>query len=263
MEQNNIDFFISHSRETKQKIAIPITQLLTDIGFNIWFDRKGISTGQYIYPQIENAILSSKYCIAIIDKSFLERTWTITELEYFHKKEKCNILPIFVKLDKDFVYSKIPWLNGIAFESMSNESFDIKLHMNILCRIINRYYFENITSTIDSEFKVLYKYNFPCRETLMSLLEIKEYYSHDFRLAIISLCNINDIIYAIFNSISTEYSKILYIISNFTNYLKCFCYDAETTPNYNIYISAYNAAVISIKELEILLHNKKYVDYYK
>lgn len=36
--KNEIDFFISHSSETKQKIAIPITQILTNIGFDVWLD---------------------------------------------------------------------------------------------------------------------------------------------------------------------------------------------------------------------------------
>lgn len=96
--KNEIDFFISHSSETKQKIAIPITQILTNIGFDVWLDRKQISVGQHIYPQIVDAIKLSAYCIAIIDDTFLQKTWPLKELQYFHKKSDNNILPIFVNI---------------------------------------------------------------------------------------------------------------------------------------------------------------------
>ena len=113
--KNEIDFFISHSSETKQKIAIPITQILTNIGFDVWLDRKQISVGQHIYPQIVDAIKLSAYCIAIIDDTFLQKTWPLKELQYFHKKSDNNILPIFVNIENDVVYDKISWLDGIAY----------------------------------------------------------------------------------------------------------------------------------------------------
>ena len=43
------DFFISHSKETKYTIAIPIMQALTNLGFNVWLDRRGILLGERIY----------------------------------------------------------------------------------------------------------------------------------------------------------------------------------------------------------------------
>ena len=126
MENNEIDFFISHSKEVKYSIAIPIAQILSKIGFNVWIDRKYICLGKFIYPQIEDAIKLSKYCIAVIDEAYLKRTWTITELEQFHKKNTCTILPIYVNLTKDIVYNKIPWLNGIAFEYLKDNTFNLK-----------------------------------------------------------------------------------------------------------------------------------------
>ena len=52
----NIDFFISHSKETKTTLAIPFAQSLSALGFNVWIDRNGISTGQYIYKNIIESI---------------------------------------------------------------------------------------------------------------------------------------------------------------------------------------------------------------
>ena len=100
---NKIDYFISHSRETKYKIAIPLMQTLTELGYEIWLDRKEICVGQHIYSQIEEAIELSNYFIAIIDKTYLERTWTIAELNFYRKKQNNNILPIFVDVEKSTV----------------------------------------------------------------------------------------------------------------------------------------------------------------
>ena len=32
------DFFISHSKETKLLLAIPLVQSLSSLGFNVWID---------------------------------------------------------------------------------------------------------------------------------------------------------------------------------------------------------------------------------
>ena len=86
------DFFISHSKETKYKIAVPFMQALISLGFDVWLDRRGILVGERIYSKIEDVIKVSNYCIAIIDSSYLERTWTIKELQLFYEKEATAIL---------------------------------------------------------------------------------------------------------------------------------------------------------------------------
>lgn len=257
MENNEIDFFISHSKEVKYSIAIPIAQILSKIGFNVWIDRKYICLGKFIYPQIEDAIKLSKYCIAVIDEAYLKRTWTITELEQFHKKNTCTILPIYVNLTKDIVYNKIPWLNGIAFEYLKDNTFNLESNFNILCRIISAYYQEYITNTFEITYKQLIKLDFPCKNTLISILKSKDYYSHDYRLAIISLCNIIDIVYAIYKSKFDIYNKFISIIFQFNDIVKNYCYNIQCELDYNIYIATYNCTIISMKELEYLLKQKQ------
>ena len=50
------DFFISHSKETKLLLAIPLVQSLSSLGFNVWIDRNGIVAGQHIYHKIEEGV---------------------------------------------------------------------------------------------------------------------------------------------------------------------------------------------------------------
>ena len=247
------DFFISHSKETKYKIAIPLLQFLTSIGFDVWLDRKEILVGEYIYTKIEDAIKMSKYCIAIIDITYLERSWTMKELQLFHKRKDCIILPIFVNVEKNIVYNKIPWLEGIAFEKITTKIPDSNTCMNIFCRIVSRYYGNTITDTLECCYESLAKYDFPCKETLTSLIHIKDYYSCDFRLAIISLCNISSIIYAIYTAISNQSNKSMDIMFQFNNTLRDYCFSVENKPDYNMYIGSYNYVLASIKELENLL----------
>lgn len=254
--KNEIDFFISHSSETKQKIAIPITQILTNIGFDVWLDRKQISVGQHIYPQIVDAIKLSAYCIAIIDDTFLQKTWPLKELQYFHKKSDNNILPIFVNIENDVVYDKISWLDGIAFEKISSDTFNLTIHMDILCRIVSRYYENTTYNLLENYVGLLSKYSFPCKETLLSLLRVKEYYSQDFRLAIISLCNVNDITYAIFKNVNTKSNKSIEIVYNFSNIIKHHCFNIEFNLNYTIYTAIYNSVLVSISELKYILEQQ-------
>lgn len=48
MENNEIDFFISHSKEVKYSIAIPIAQILSKIGFNVWIESIYVLVNLYI-----------------------------------------------------------------------------------------------------------------------------------------------------------------------------------------------------------------------
>ncbi len=257
MKNNEIDFFVSHSKEAKYSIAIPIAQTLTNLGYNVWIDRKGICLGHHIYSQIVDAIKISNYCIAIIDEAYLQRTWTITELEYFHEKSDNNILPIFVNLEKSVVYEKIPWLNGVAFEHLKDNNYSTVSNILIICRIINSYYTKYITTTLESVFESLVNLEFPCKNTLVTLINSKDYYSQDYRLAIISLCNIIDIVYAVFKSKFDSHNKVIYLTFQFSNFIKSYCYNPQYNLDYNIFITTYNSAIISLKELESLLSKKQ------
>ena len=257
----SIDFFISHSKETKAKIAIPITQALSALGFNVWIDRNGIVTGQHIYHKIKNAICDSIYCIAIIDHEFLTRSWPLEEIRLFHLKEVENestvILPIYVDIDKENVYKIIPWLEGRAFEKIDTKHVTNNVRMEILCRIAGRYYRDYINNKqiVTLQYSWIRNYSFPCKETLFSLLESKQYFSLDFRLSIIEICNLTGVISAIYNALITDSNKYINISVNFSSILRNFCFDIKYIPTYNMYISALYMLQAILEELKILLNS--------
>lgn len=255
----NINHFISHSKETKESIAIPMVQILLNLGFNAWIDRKEIVSGGYIYQDIREAIHNSEYCIAIIDSIYLSRTWTLEELNIFYQREltehKNLIIPIYIDIEKETVYEQLPWLEGRAFEKISNCKFDMQINIETICRIVGRYYNDMITEPFDSVFKDIKKFEFPCKETIMILVNDREYYSTDFRTAIIELSNIGGLLYGIYISLNQNHAPnfILETSFNFCNLMRNICFNTQYKLTYNMYISILKSVTNAAGELKILL----------
>ena len=74
---------------------------------------------------------------------------------------------------------------------------DIEATVNKKSKFIS--YKDNNTNknSIEKTFESITKYDFPCKETLSSLIYFSKYNSSNLRLATIDLCNIGGIIYAI------------------------------------------------------------------
>lgn len=252
--KQKFNFFISHSKETKATMAIPIAQALSNIGFCVWLDRKELSVGEQIYVNIQTAIEDTQYCVAIIDNAFLERAWTLEEIRSFYDKGDYNIIPIYVNLEKELVYEKIPWMEGLAFEKINSNIFNIDEHIDIICRILSRFYSDNSTYDFRDIFSDISQYNFSCKDTLMTLIQNGEYYSTDYRIAIIELCNIGGIIYAIYNSLCNSRNLIIETMFQFNSILRAACFNLECSPTYNMYISIYKAIISSAEQLKVFLN---------
>lgn len=254
----NIDFFISHSKEMKSVFVIPLMQSLSALGFNVWIDRNGIVTGQNIYSKIKEAVTNSTYCIAVINQEYLTRSWSLEELNLFHSKEKKDqtiIIPVYVDIDKNIVYEKIPWLEGRAFEKIDIKHFADNDRIEIICRIVGRYYKDRILELNPNklEYSSLYKYSFPCKESLLTLLERREYFLYDFRIATIELCNITGVVNAVYSALTSKPNKYMSISNNLSNILRGFCFNPNYEPTYNIYISILYSLHVILEELKILL----------
>lgn len=255
-----IDFFVSHSKEMKEAVAIPLVQTLSVLGFNVWIDRKEIKSGQFIYQEIKHAISNSTYCIAIIDSVFLSRPWTKEELKLFYDREteenRTIVLPIFVNINKETVYEIIPWLAGRAFEKLDEVFFDRFANFEIICRVVGRYSTDNMHYTFEKCFQKLTKHSFPCKETLLTLIKDKQYLSTDMRISIIEMCNIGGVVNAIYKAITTTPNKNINISFEFSNVLRSLCFDANYSLTYSMYISTVQIMTVAIEQLEILLDSR-------
>lgn len=255
-----MDFFVSHTKEIKNSFAIPFAQILCLYGFDVWIDRKGISVGNFIYKDIEKAICESKYCIAIIDSTYLNRAWPLRELNLFHERELNEnttlILPIFLNISKEEVYETVPWLEGRAFEILNESEFDKDIHLDIICRLLSRYFKETYTSHLKEITHKLLDYSFPCKSTLINILQRELFLSEELRLAIIELCNISGIVNAIYKALTISPNKIVENAFLICNMLREKCFDANYILTYNMYISALNAVTAATEQLEILLDSR-------
>lgn len=251
------DFFISHSKEVKVNFAIPIVQILSDLGFEPWIDRKEIASGEYIYQTIKEALFKADYCIAIIDSVYLTRTWTLAEIKYMHERElkeqKNIIIPIYVNIEKETVYQLLPWLEGRAFEKINNSKFDTQINLEVICRIVGRYFTDRLTESLDDTFRDLKEYSFPGKQTILILVKDKGYYSSNLRIAIIELSNIGGLLYGIYTSMQESPNFLLDICFNLCNLFRSVCFDTQYELNFNMYIALLKSVSVAATELKILL----------
>jgi len=74
------DIFISHASEDKNEIVEPLVQTLEENGISCWYDKKDIAWGDSIVGEVSEGLISSKYVVFIITRTFLTKKWTHIEL---------------------------------------------------------------------------------------------------------------------------------------------------------------------------------------
>ncbi|WP_299678789.1 toll/interleukin-1 receptor domain-containing protein [uncultured Dokdonia sp.] len=125
-EEEKFDFFISHASEDKKTFVKPLVKMLTNNGFNVWYDELTLKIGDSLFSSISNGIKNSRYAILILSKSFFSKQWTKKELETLISKEVYNekniILPIWLGIDFKDVYNFSPMLvDKLAVQVTNNE----------------------------------------------------------------------------------------------------------------------------------------------
>lgn len=97
------DAFICHASEDKEDVVRPLAKILTEMGFNIWYDEFELKVGDSLRQSIDKGLINSRYGIIILSKAFFSKNWTKYELNGLVAKEingKNIILPIWHKITK-------------------------------------------------------------------------------------------------------------------------------------------------------------------
>ena len=105
--------FICHASEDKELVARPLAEELRRRGVKVWYDEWSLSIGDSLSRTIDKGLLSSRYGVVILSRKFFEKEWPQRELTGLSQKEiggEKVILPIWHKVDRDYIASQSPTL---------------------------------------------------------------------------------------------------------------------------------------------------------
>lgn len=108
------DVFISHASEDKKSVAIPLVNLLKDLGVKAWLDKAEIRLGDSLSNKIEEGLSNSQHGLVILSKAFFEKNWTKRELESLISIELNSdrkILPIWHEIEHSDVIKNAPLIS--------------------------------------------------------------------------------------------------------------------------------------------------------
>tara|TARA_R110002051_G_scaffold267433_1_gene327394 strand:+ start:62 stop:925 length:864 start_codon:yes stop_codon:yes gene_type:complete len=107
------DVFISHASEDKDSFVRPLAQVLTGMGFKVWYDETTLRIGDSLRQKIDQGLSSSRYGVVVLSGAFFYKNWPQYELNGLVAREMRGgkvILPIWHKVSKDEVLSYSPTL---------------------------------------------------------------------------------------------------------------------------------------------------------
>jgi len=91
------DYFISHASEDKDLVARPLAHFLKTAKFNVWYDEFTLKLGDSLRASIDSGLNASSHGIAILSRSFFEKSWPQRELAALVSlsTESRRLLPIW------------------------------------------------------------------------------------------------------------------------------------------------------------------------
>jgi len=114
--EREYDVFISHASEDRSE-AVRLAQQLERLGLRVWHDAGEITVGDSLRKVIDRGLLSSRFGVVILSRSFFRKKWTQYELDGLLAKSDGStktILPVWHKVSKDEVVGFSPGLGGLA-----------------------------------------------------------------------------------------------------------------------------------------------------
>ena len=128
-ETETYQVFICHASEDKNNIAIPLYDALTANGIITFIDHIEISWGDSLIEKINSALVKSKYVIAILSESSVDKEWPLKELRSVLAREisdgETQLLTLIKSGDEDIVKSKLPLLADKLYLVYKNNADEI------------------------------------------------------------------------------------------------------------------------------------------
>lgn len=137
-DQGSYSVFISHASEDKEAFVAPLAQLLSQMGFRVWYDDFVLKVGDSLRQSIDKGIANSAYGLIVLSPHFFTKGWTQRELDGLTAREiagrKKLILPIWHGVGYEDVLRYSPTLADKV--ALSTEKMDLEEIAEALAEIL-------------------------------------------------------------------------------------------------------------------------------
>lgn len=153
-----MNIFISFSGIAREEFALDFLNFFNKYGLHCWYDQHELFLGDNLKETIiKNGIETSEYCVLIINKTYLSRSWPCEEAKKLYKKLESRknyaIFPILLDISKEDVKnSQLNFLLSIKYQFLHSGENIQNIGMQILNRIFHdivmQYSFQTVADAL-------------------------------------------------------------------------------------------------------------------
>ncbi len=113
-EDRRRDLFICHASQDKDEVVRPLAEALEARGWTVWLDEQDLTLGDSLSGNIELALASSRFGVAILSPASFAKRWPQRELQGLAAREVAAgtkvILPVWHEVDERYIVERAPIL---------------------------------------------------------------------------------------------------------------------------------------------------------
>ncbi len=138
-----MSIFVSFSGASREEYAIKFLNFFNKYGLKCWYDQHELFLGDELkHTIIENGINNADYCLLIINKTYLSRSWPCEEAKKLYKKLETRkdyaIFPILLDITKEEIKnSEMSFLLNIKYQFLHTGEEIYNIGFQILNRIFH------------------------------------------------------------------------------------------------------------------------------
>ena len=106
-EDVEYDVFISHASQDKKDFVEPLAEILSDMGFRVWYDDFALKVGDSLSTSIDKGISQSKYGLVVLSPHFFKKVWTERELAGLTAREVAGRRKLILPIWHDVGYEEV------------------------------------------------------------------------------------------------------------------------------------------------------------
>ena len=107
------DVFLSYASRDRTAIVEPFLKALQERGIKSWCDVHEINWGDSIIEKLQQGLATSRFVIAFISDSYLERDWPMKELRTAMAEQisgRTRVLPVLLGVQPESIADTLPFL---------------------------------------------------------------------------------------------------------------------------------------------------------